>query len=271
MFDWAAKTQRGSGHELNEDSIGSDSERGLWLVADGMGGHARGEVASGIVKDTILEFKGGSGLREALLRAHGAVVSAAALDASREGMGSTAVAAKIEDRMLEIAWVGDSRAYLWRDQCLQQLTRDHSFVEGLREQYGLTHTQVRSHPQSHVLTQTIGRGTPSPDVSVTPLRTGDWVLLCSDGLPEVVSDEQIGAVLSTCKTAVEATEALVATAVEHDARDDVSVVVVDYQGASAPVWRAGWARHRALLLPVLIGTVAAGLVATLLWWYWGER
>jgi hypothetical protein len=108
-------------------------------------------------------------------------------------------------------------------------------------------------------------------VNQVPLRTGDWVLLCSDGLPEVVRDAQIAAVLEASKTIADAADSLVRVAVDSGARDDISVVVVDYAGPSAAAWRSALVQHQSLWLPILIGTTAAALIATLVWLYVAER
>ena len=110
-------------------------------------------------------------------------------------MGSTVVAVRIEDRHAEIAWVGDSRAYLWRSDTLRQLSRDHSYLEVLREQENLSETQLRGHPNKNLVTQTLGIGTPEPSSITEPLRRGDWLLLCSDGLNDELEDAEIAQIL----------------------------------------------------------------------------
>jgi protein phosphatase len=179
---FAARTHPGRRGGQNEDSIGWDEANGLWFVADGMGGHASGDVASRIVKETMLGPGLNLPLRAAVRRAHDEVAQAAADNTAHSNMGSTVVAARIADRHAEVAWVGDSRAYLWRGQTLRQLTRDHSYLEVLREQENLSETQLRGHPNKNLVTQTLGIGTPEPSLINEPLRKGDWLLLCSDGL-----------------------------------------------------------------------------------------
>ena len=139
---YAGRTHPGRRGGQNEDSIGWDEVRQLWFVADGMGGHASGEVASSIVKQTLLE-PGAPSLLEAVHRAHEAIARAAAL--ANSNMGSTVVALRLQAREGEIVWVGDSRGYLWRDRVLQPVTRDHSFLELLREQENLSDEQLRGY------------------------------------------------------------------------------------------------------------------------------
>src|SRR5437868_5651675 len=137
---YAGRTHPGRRGGQNEDSIGWDEARQMWFVADGMGGHASGDVASRIVKQTLLE-SGTLPLIEAVHQAHRAVAKAAAL--ANSNMGSTVVALQLRDGEGEIVWVGDSRVYLWRDKKLQPVTRDHSFIELLREQENLSDEQLR--------------------------------------------------------------------------------------------------------------------------------
>src|ERR1043165_2048802 len=185
---FAARTHPGRRGGQNEDSMGWDEPSGLYFVADGMGGHGTADVASRIVKETLLGSALKLPLRAAVRRAHDEVAQAAADNTAHANMGSTVVAARIEDRHAEVAWVGDSRAYLWRNQALRQLNRDHSYLEVLREQENLWEPQLRVHPNKNLVTQTLGIGTPGPSVINEPLRKGDWLLLCSDGLNDELED-----------------------------------------------------------------------------------
>src|SRR5919112_200300 len=126
---YAARTHPGRRGGQNENSIGWDEARGLWFVAEGMGGHASGDVASRLVKETLLGSALKLPLRAAVQRAHEEVAQAAADNTAHSNMGSTVVAARIADRHAQVVWVGDSRGYLWRNRTLRQLTRDHSYLE----------------------------------------------------------------------------------------------------------------------------------------------
>jgi len=263
---FAARTHPGRRGGQNEDSIGWDEANGLWFVADGMGGHASGDVASRIVKETMLGPGLNLPLRAAVRRAHDEVAQAAADNTAHSNMGSTVVAARIADRHAEVAWVGDSRAYLWRGQTLRQLTRDHSYLEVLREQENLSETQLRGHPNKNLVTQTLGIGTPEPSLINEPLRKGDWLLLCSDGLNDELEDGEIAQILRTNAAPDAAADALIAAALARGGRDNVSAVVVEYDGPNG----VSFDQKTILWLAVLGGAFAAILLAVLWWWLYGR-
>ncbi len=263
---FAARTHPGRRGGQNEDSIGWNEASGLYFVADGMGGHASGDVASHLVKQTLLGNALNLPLRAALKRAHEEVAQAAADNIAHSNMGSTVVATRIVDRHAEIAWVGDSRAYLWRGQALRQLTRDHSYVEVLREQEHLSETELRGHPNKNLVTQTLGIGTPEPSTITEPLRTGDWLLLCSDGLNDELEDAEIAQILRTHSSPDAAADALIAAALAHGGRDNVSAVVVEYDGPDG----VSLNRNTALWLALIGGACAAILLAVLWWWFYGR-
>ena len=246
--------------------MGWDEPSGLWFVADGMGGHASGDVASRIVKETLLGPALTLPLRAAVRRAHEEVAQAAADNTAHSNMGSTVVAARIEDRHAEVAWVGDSRAYLWRGQALRQLTRDHSYLEVLREQENLSETQLRGHPNKNLVTQTLGIGTPEPSLITEPLRRGDWLLLCSDGLNDELEDGEIAQILRANAAPEAAADALIAAALARGGRDNVSAVLVEYDGPNG----VSLNQKTILWLAVLGGACAAILLAVLWWWLYGR-
>jgi serine/threonine protein phosphatase PrpC len=227
---FAARTHPGQRVGQNEDSIGSNEAGGLYFVADGMGGHASGDVASRIVKETLLGAALNLPLRAAVMRAHEEVARAAADNPAHSNMGSTVVATRIAGRHAEIVWVGDSRAYLWRGQVLRQLTRDHSYLEVLREQENLSESQMRGHPNKNLVTQTLGIGAPEPSVITEPLRKGDWLLLCSDGLNDELEDGEIAQILRAHGAPDAAADALIAAALARGGHDNVSAVIVEYDG-----------------------------------------
>jgi protein phosphatase len=234
MDRFAGETHPGRVHNDNEDTIGWDLEHNLYLVADGMGGHASGEVASRIVRDSVLESCGPS-LEESVRSAHGAVVAEAERDSTLDGMGSTIVAAQLRNRSAHIVWVGDSRAYLWRGDAVRQLTRDHSFIELLRERQTLTDAEIRNHPNRNIVTQTLGIGQPTPSSTNVPLRHGDWIVLCSDGLNDELTDQEIGAAIREGRDPDGAVKKLIEGALASGGRDNVSVIIVEYKGKGA-----GW-------------------------------
>jgi PPM family protein phosphatase len=263
---YAARTHPGRRGGQNEDSIGWHEASGLYFVADGMGGHASGDVASRLVKETLLGSALNLPLRAAVKRAHEEVAQAAADNTAHSNMGSTVVAIRIEDRHAEIAWVGDSRAYLFRRGSLRQLSRDHSYLEVLREQENLTETQLRGHPNKNLVTQTLGIGTPEPSSITEPLRKGDWLLLCSDGLNDELEDAEIAKILRTHSAPDAAADALSAGALAHGGRDNVSAVLVEYDGPNG----VSFDQKTVLWLAVVGGACAAILLAILWWWFYGR-
>ena len=263
---FAARTHPGARDGQNEDAVGWDESQSLWFVADGMGGHASGDVASRVVKEALLTA-GPMPLGQALERAHAAVLTTAATNPAYDNMGSTAVAIRLGKGQSDVAWVGDSRAYLWDTRTLTGITRDHSFLELLREQEHLTETQLRNHPNRNLVTQTLGIGMPEPSVRSVPLRHGDWLLLCSDGLTDELEDEAIADILKRYADPDAAADALIAGALARGGRDNVSVVIVEYDGPDG----ASAAPHALNDPPKFrwLATVAA-LIALVLatWWLW---
>jgi PPM family protein phosphatase len=270
MTEFAALTHPGNREGENQDSIGWDTERQLWFVADGMGGHASGEVASRLVKETLLAQAGVVGVPAAVLLAHEAVCREAQQLDPQRGMGSTVVTAQINHRSAQIVWVGDSRAYLWRHGQLQRLTRDHSYLEMLRSEEDLSETALRNQQGSNVVTQALGMGTPDPSQVNVPLRHGDWIILCSDGLPVELRDAEIAQTLAAHSVPKQAADALLAATMEHGGRDNVSIIVIPYDGVSARGTWPLWPRFKGRMLEwtaVLAGMVLAAAIA-LLWKRW---
>ncbi len=234
MLEYAHKTHPGCTHTHNEDSVGCDGEAGLWLVADGMGGHAAGEVASRIAVDTIIERCAlGDELQAATLQAHAAIVAHADSNEAQKGMGTTSVALRVNDRRGEVVWVGDSRAYLLRDGNLKPLTRDHSFMQLMIERQHLTEEQARNHPRRNVVTQVLGFNEPQPDRVETVLQDGDLVMLCSDGLYDELEDAQMLEIISAGGSLQAQAGRLVDAACDHGGRDNISVILVRYSNQDA--------------------------------------
>ncbi|HET6397763.1 MAG TPA: PP2C family serine/threonine-protein phosphatase [Pseudoxanthomonas sp.] len=234
MIEFGHLTHVGLRRALNEDTYYGDSELGLWLVADGMGGHACGEVASALAREAIVrEVRGGRALAQAILVADEEIIRASRRRNDALPMGTTVVAACVRGPRYEVAWVGDSRAYLWRDGALAQLSQDHSYVQDLVAQGSLTPEQARSHPQRNVVTQALGVTDPAHlNVSTTSgeLRPGMQLLLCSDGLTEEVDDRRIAEVLGQLDcSAQECVDMLVAAALDGGGSDNVTAVLVRCQ------------------------------------------
>ena len=157
MIEFGHLTHVGLRRELNEDTYYGDSELGLWLVADGMGGHEYGEVASALARETIVrEVRDGTSLAQAIRIADEEIIRASRRRNDALPMGTTVVAARVTGNRFEVAWVGDSRVYLWRDGQLAQLSQDHSYVQELIAQGAISAEQARSHPHRNVVTQALG-------------------------------------------------------------------------------------------------------------------
>lgn len=219
----------------NEDSILDNESLGLWLVADGMGGHAAGEVASKIASETIeSSIKQGKRIEEAVGTAHKAILSAASVGDGKYGMGSTVVALHSKGSRFTVAWVGDSRAYLWGDAesdtyQLHQLTTDHSYVQMLYQSGLIKEEELSTHPEKNIITQCLGSNELEEvqvDSLERPWRPNDWVLLCSDGLTDIVSDQVICDTLYSSKTIEDAVQALLKEALNAGGKDNVSIVIV---------------------------------------------
>ena len=259
-------TDAGRRAGVNQDTIGWSQGRAVAMVADGLGGHQGGQVASAIVKRSMLET-GAPDLRAAVLGAHTAIVEAAERQADLRGMASTVVAVRVARRTAHIIWVGDSRAYLWRENELTRLTRDHSVVEVLRDVVGLSETQVHIHPQRNEVTNVLGAGDAVPSMTDILLQHGDWILLCSDGLHGELRDEEIAQVLRLTPSLAEAPQRLIAAALEHGGQDNVSAVLIQYDGRN---WRRFSPRLSEVgvnWLAALGGVLLAALVAAIVVWY----
>ncbi len=227
---YAARTDVGCVREHNEDSFIAATP--LFVVADGMGGHEAGEVASEIAIRTMLEkapsSPDGDALANAVRCANAAIIAGAANGTGRPGMGTTMTAAQIFDDQLVIAQVGDSRAYLLHEGTLQRVTRDHSLVADLVEQGRITEEEARVHPQRSVITRALGSDVNvEPDIYILRVCPGDRLLLCSDGLSSMVLDSTIAAVLRSNDDPQSCCDALIREALAAGGLDNVTCVVVD--------------------------------------------
>jgi len=231
VTEFAAESHPGNRYKHNEDSLGWAEPAGVWFVADGMGGHACGDIASRTVKQSILgaltDETDAKSLTTLILDAHDAVV-AEGVRRSAENMGSTVVLVRLAGSIAQVGWCGDSRVYLWRDQELVRLTRDHSLLEQLLESGVVDPAEAFGHPQKHVLVQALGitNPTPVPAELEVELTRDDMLLLCSDGLHDELRDEEIALLLRENAEPAAAVGALVKRVLEGPARDNVSVVCV---------------------------------------------
>lgn len=268
MEEFAALTDPGARSGPNEDAIGWDEEHRLWFVADGMGGHAHGREASRLVKQTLLGLVATTDLAAAVLKAHEVVREAAAQFEGERAMGATVVCAQIAERACRIVWVGDSRAYLWRGRGLQRLTRDHSYLESLVDEQSLSETQMRNHPRANVVLQTLGMGTPVPSERRIRLRVGDWIVLCSDGIPVELRDSEMAAILQSTDSPQQAARQLLDGALNKGGRDNASVIVVQYGGKPAAGLMGRFAQLDSATvgwISVAAGMTLAAMVAIVLW------
>jgi PPM family protein phosphatase len=227
-------THQGQVRSNNQDTFLVVEDTNLFAVADGMGGHQGGEVASQVAVDALAEHMGGTtdSLVQAVRRANQAVYDRAGENPELRGMGTTLCALALvreEDReYIAVVNVGDSRVYLMQSGEMMQLTDDHSLVEDLVRQGRLTPEEARIHPQKNILTRALGN---EPDVQVDSWEvvpyTGDRYVLCSDGLFNEVDDARIAATIRKLSDPEEAASELVRLANEGGGRDNITVVVVD--------------------------------------------
>ena len=233
-FIWssASRTHVGKVREINEDAHLERTTRGLWVVADGMGGHAVGDVASRMVIDGLNDVPD-----PASLESYTDAVSDRLMATNRElreeatrrqvtVIGSTVVALLAFERRCACLWAGDSRIYLSRSGQLQQLTRDHSQVEELIAQGLLDRSRAETHPASNTITRAIGASDLLRlDTNVIELKDGDLFLLCSDGLTNEVNDNEIATELvrGNCQ---QTADNLLDCALSRGARDNVTVIVL---------------------------------------------
>jgi serine/threonine protein phosphatase PrpC len=233
MLVSAHRTHPGHKRDHNEDIVLAAPELNLWLVADGMGGHDHGEIASALARDTLHQaIEEGSSLDQAIHTANIAVCAKAVGEFT--GMGTTVVAISVDQNKYRVAWVGDSRAYQYwaADKDLRQLTRDHSYVQELLDAGAISVEQAENHPQRHVITQALGVTAPDDlrvDTVTGKLRLGDVLLLCSDGLNNEVDDKTIGQILGQDVSLEKKVDLLIEAALEHGGSDNVTVALVQLQ------------------------------------------
>jgi protein phosphatase len=229
-------TDRGLRRSINEDAFFMEDSTGLFAVADGMGGHEAGEVASNMALDTINEYlweesnPGSEELLSAISAANTEVYNTAQENPSKKGMGTTVVVALINGRKMDIAHVGDSRAYLIRDGFIERLTEDHSLVAEQVRDGLITEEEAERSPVRNIITRAIGIG---PEVEADhrrfELKSGDRVLICSDGLYNMVCDEDILSEVLSEQEPGRACESLIEMANGNGGKDNITIVMVLYK------------------------------------------
>ena len=228
----ATATHVGRTRAQNEDAVHPEADAStggpvIVAVADGMGGHAAGEVASALALVGAIGAEDSSA-EERVLAANEAVLSAAQANPEYAGMGTTLTLGIFgPDGSIELGHVGDSRAYLWRNRRLTQLTIDHTFVHELIAQGRLDPSEAETHPRRHMLTRTIGMGAVRVDTLDIQALSGDRILLCSDGLTNMLDDERIGRILGATPVPADAVWSLVEAANAAGGYDNTTVAVVD--------------------------------------------
>lgn len=236
-LEYSAATHPGLKRENNEDCFLSAPDADLWVVADGMGGHEAGEVASAIVRETFEEFvqKGVPfSLSEAIQKSHETILTSADKGVGAYGMGSTVVAMLNQKRNYQIAWVGDSRAYLWTpDQNGGQLTRittDHSYVQMLYVSGAITAEELDTHPDKNIITQCLGMqelAQVKVDLAQGQWQKNQWILLCSDGLTDELSDYSIANILEHSPNSLTAVDQLLHEALTSGGRDNITLQIIE--------------------------------------------
>ncbi|MDE8701528.1 Stp1/IreP family PP2C-type Ser/Thr phosphatase [Adlercreutzia equolifaciens] len=259
---FGSRTDVGCVREHNEDSLVVAPP--LYVVCDGMGGHAAGEVASEIAVDVVAQraprTADAAALGQAVEEANLAIIKAAREGVGRAGMGCTCTAAILDKERLVIAQVGDSRAYLLHQGRMQQLTRDHSLVTDLIEAGQITPAEARVHPQRSVITRALGSDPRTePDLFELNVETGDRLLLCSDGLCTMLEDDRIEDILNSAADPQRCAAQLVNEANSLGGYDNTTVIVVDVTGLAEQRTRKITRRTRATAI-MLIALLAAILV-----------
>lgn len=234
-----ARTDVGMIRSGNEDNFAADltAARGIFVVADGMGGHAAGEVASEmavqiVMRETkdVTDLSDGSAtkvLGEALKMANRAIHDRTITEVDKQGMGTTASVLLLADSRYLIGQVGDSRVYLLRDGALKQLTKDHSYVQEQVDLGNLTPEQARYHPYSNVITRCVGASPEvEPDLYSGEARTGDIFLVASDGLTGMVDDRRLAQLLMSRAEPMRKVESLISEANGRGGLDNITAIVV---------------------------------------------
>jgi PPM family protein phosphatase len=240
-------TDAGKVRANNEDAllVGEGRDETLFVVADGIGGFEAGEVASRIAVDVLRELEPGASFEAAIREANRRILAVGRGDERLSGMGTTIVATRFggtrEEPVAEIAHVGDSRAYLLRGGSLRPLTEDHSLVAELVRSGDLTRDQAAEHPQKNLITRALGAEEEvEVDTVVLPVEAGDRLLLCSDGLTDMVPEANIGEILAGSPGNPEKpARTLVSAALDAGGSDNVTVVLVDVKQEAPREERSG--------------------------------
>ena len=243
MLKTFSVTNIGRRRKLNQDYVYTSEQPvgampNLFVVADGMGGHNAGDYASKLAVNTIVERIGSTdeklpakALAQAIADANTAVRECAGRAPELEGMGTTVVAAVCVGDELHVANVGDSRLYVVSGHKIRQITRDHSWVEEMVRSGGLGREEARNHPDKNIITRAVGaEDQVKADFFSVKLKEGDLILMCTDGLTNMLEDEEIRMILDGARDIVEKAEELVRKANENGGRDNISVILIEPLG-----------------------------------------
>ena len=230
------RTDTGRQRRINEDAYLDMEDIGLWVVADGMGGHSKGDVASRIIVDSFNGLNKPASMNEfafivkrRLKQANNRIIASVTPD---QMMGSTVVAFLVYKRELRCIWAGDSRAYLMRDGRLTQISHDHNIAQEMVDRGELRQEEAAFHPSANRITRAIGtRNELVLDEYRSFLRDGDTVLLCSDGLNKEVSDSEVADILEN-NDCGDASSELIELTLERGARDNVTVAVIKFEATT---------------------------------------
>jgi serine/threonine protein phosphatase PrpC len=240
-------TDAGKVRQNNEDALlaGGGEDETLFVVADGIGGFEAGEVASSLAVEVLKGLRPDEPFKTAIAEANRRILAAGRSDQKLSGMGTTVVAIRFggtqREPVAEVAHVGDSRAYLVRGGEMRPITEDHSLVAELVRSGDLTRDQAAAHPQKNLITRALGAEEEvNVDTTVLPIGTGDRVLLCSDGLSDMVSEARISEILLESSDNPErAARGLLSAALDAGGNDNITVVVVDVKEQAPPSRRVG--------------------------------
>jgi len=251
MLESESISHQGLVRERNEDSYINNESLGLWVVADGVGGNGHGDVASQLATQSLeRKIRQGSELSQAILEADAAIVDAVSHDESLYGMATTVVACRFDAyHQFQLAWVGDSRAYLLDQSGISQITSDHNQANKLYNLGVISEDEVQTHPGQHELTQALGlMMLDKIPMSLGELHDKDYLLLCTDGLTGVVSDQEIYQIVMGSESVSKACEILLARSLEEGAPDNVTFSLIQYQ-ESAPEIKASDFQKSSYRLP----------------------
>ncbi|MCK4493535.1 MAG: serine/threonine-protein phosphatase [Methylococcales bacterium] len=234
LFYDASVSVKGHHKPLNEDAFKAIPDKGLWVIADGMGGYDGGKIASKLavnyITNVVLE---GENLVTGIELAHQEICALAKTAYGKIGMATTVVVAKIEDAMFEIAWVGDSRAYLFDNGQLKQLSHDHSLVQALIDSGDINKEQARIHPQRNFVTQALGGKAELKIDTIKGSLGAGILLLCTDGLSSELNDNSIVSILAKSKSLTWKANELISAVLKLKASDNITVLLIQAKNGLA--------------------------------------